>query len=376
MPPLRRRSFGEEQKSTWELWERESAASVSFFQRQHPAVPYTCGSFLLRGLNPGRSTFFASMAPAASSSSSTAAAPPEDKSNSGLLTTSVSIDVFPRLEAWVLLDQPFLPLPPPNHPPASLQRSLLVLGQQSSASPASTEGERTDSSRKRSQRKAPAEQPRQSHLPVSVEKRMRPSNDRKLSLVYYGAPVVSFFTSAFGDQLSSTSQKDFQVNRAEDDDYVLSLALGSALTFFTKGGPPARPAVYVQQRAAEVKKQAGLGRGDDKEESVVALLPEGESTEYLTVVCLKPGPVPARLLLRTSSIPRKGIDVYVASLSLPRLLLLGFLFFASTAYNRSQLVNLSLSLSTCVYVCVLKYTRVCSSILETEGGFLSMCSYG
>lgn len=297
-------------------------------------IPYTCGSYLLRGLNKGKSTLFASL-------SSSSFSPPHDSRNhpgSSLLTSSVTIDVFPRLEAWVFLDHPFLPLPSATRPPASLQQSLLLqesspTGASSSSSQQSRGVEvkrRSNSSllkKKRRHRKTVEKPSRQSNLPIYVEKRMHPSSyyEKESSSIYYGTPVKSLFYLPNGlpndlsSALSSRQQKG--VNRIdeeeeeEDEEEVLSLALGSSLTFFTRGGPPTRPAVYVQQTRAEVeKKNTGDGgkEADDekkKSRSVVAILPERESSEYTTIVCLKPGRIPARLLLRTSSIPRKGIDV-------------------------------------------------------------------
>lgn len=313
--------------------------SLSLFfplQKHHhsSAVPYTCGSYLLRGLNKGKSTLFASLSFSSSSS------PPQDSGShpgsSPLLTSSVTIDVFPRLEAWVFLDHPFLPLPLATHPPTRLQQSLFLQESSSAGAPSSSsqqtggveEKRRAGSSllKKKRRHRRKAEKPaRQPNLPIYVEKRMHPSKsyDNESTSIYYGTPVASLFSLPSGvpndlsSSLITTQQK--AIHRIDEDDdedeEVLSLALGSSLTFFTRGGPPTRPAVYVQQTRAEVeKRKTGHGAKEEDDEtkrsrSVVAILPEGDSSEYTTIVCLKPGPIPARLLLRTSSIPRKGIDV-------------------------------------------------------------------
>ncbi|CBZ50189.1 hypothetical protein NCLIV_006640 [Neospora caninum Liverpool] len=240
-----------------------NSPEILMISELRPALPYTCGVFRLTGKAPGSARFFFS--PSAS------------------LTAGVTVDVFPPLEAWVVLDRLFLPLPFSSRAPPhrALHASSSASAGVSSASEGDTAGPK--GSRFEPQRLSP---------PSACQECASP--------LLYSAPVSSV---ASYHPAVAYSQENGETPREE----ILTLAVGSSLTFFTKGGPPARPALYTQHYTGELESDASPNA------SLLAIA--NENRDVLRVVCVHPGTVPARVIMEMTNRPREGVDVDAVSTS-------------------------------------------------------------
>ncbi|KYF42433.1 hypothetical protein TGARI_297745A, partial [Toxoplasma gondii ARI] len=245
IPPAEQR---EEKRRLW-----TDKPDILMIQELRASVPYTCGVFRLTGKASGSARVFFSP--------------------SAALRAGATVDVFPPLELWVRLDRLLHPLP--VSPQASPDAAAL---QAPRSARSAEQGLQENGGVERDRGAAGVEH-------------QRPAGDACptcASALLYSAPVAAL---AAGASLSGNAR----------DDNVLSLAVGASLTFFTKGGPPERPAVYTQVRRGEVERADQQGTAAE-----VAILNGDRSVR---VVCLRPGDTPAKILLEVSNRPKQGVHV-------------------------------------------------------------------
>nr|PUA84750.1 putative transmembrane protein [Toxoplasma gondii TgCATBr9] len=251
IPPAEQR---EEKRRLW-----TDKPDILMIQELRASVPYTCGVFRLTGKASGSARVFFSP--------------------SAALRAGATVDVFPPLELWVRLDRLLHPLP--VSPQASPDAAAL---QAPRSARSAEQGLQENGGVERDRGAAGVEH-------------QRPAGDACptcASALLYSAPVAAL---AAGASLSGNAR----------DDNVLSLAVGASLTFFTKGGPPERPAVYTQVRRGEVERADQQGTAAE-----VAILNGDRSVR---VVCLRPGDTPAKILLEVSNRPKQGVHVHSVSTS-------------------------------------------------------------
>ncbi|PFH35456.1 hypothetical protein BESB_063430 [Besnoitia besnoiti] len=266
------------------------APGVLAISELRSALPYTCGVFRLTGTAPGSARFFFSASPRS------AAAPA-----AGALTASVALDVFPPLEAWVLLDRLFLPAPLPSRKSPHLLDSLLDFAGPSEGGEAASTSWTAGEAEPGDTREGALHRIERRGLPRGAVAAGLPS---RASPLLYSAPV-SAVASRYREASASSAPAAGGARASEE---ILTLAVGSSLTFFTKGGPPDRPSAYVQLHGGELEPDAPEGTAR------VGLV-SGDSEDFLRVVCLQPGTAAAKVALKTTTLPRKHIDVDAVSTS-------------------------------------------------------------
>ncbi|KEP63242.1 UNVERIFIED_CONTAM: hypothetical protein HHA_297745 [Hammondia hammondi] len=239
----------EQREEKRRLW--TDKPDILMIQELRASVPYTCGVFRLTGKTSGSARVFFSP--------------------SAALRAGATVDVFPPLEAWVRLDRLLHPLPvsPQASPDAA---ALQVPRSARSADQVLQENAGVERDRDAAGVACPA----------------------CASALRYNAPVAALAAST---SLSGNAREE----------NVLSLAVGASLTFFTKGGPPERPAVYTQVRRGEVE------RGDQRGAAAEVAILNGDRS--VRVVCLRPGNTPAKILLEVANRPKQGMHVHPVSTS-------------------------------------------------------------